>query len=632
MIARMERVELVFLRSEIDAMVKFLQTHGVMHIEDVPLANEEFPGFLHRVHLPEAERAELAALQSEQLYLKESLPLLSYAPAHAEIVSAGPAVEKANPVRRARELRLWHRQLRSLHRRRFNIDDNITALRGYEAMLMAISPLLGVRGVTLGDTARAVVLQGYTSDGVRALEEKVGKLAGPGVEFLSQNIADGIALVIVHQAGKGDAVAQALREEGLHVLSSPDGDTAGKSIREVFSIVREKIERLEAERAQLTQDLLDLSQRIAVPMQAAAQLIQTRVAQLEITDNFAQSKLVAVIHGWVPSDSLEDLTRDLKTTFGARVALSTLSTSDVEINRIPTLLQNATFFKPFQVLLSIMKPATYGTFDPTALVAIGFIFFYGFIVGDAGYGLAIIGLAYWVRSKWGHIPVVNDASVVFQWMGISTTVFGVLFGEFLGGVPGALGLPVIFHRAHETTQLLTLAVLVGLIHIVTSLVIAVREGFAHGHRKHAEEKLALLLGLVALLTVALGGKAGIPFSGGIAGLIFLASVVLFVRSMGAMAPMGIIEIIGLSANVLSYARLMALGIAGIAFADIANGMPAAMGILGVIGALGVHIFNFGLSVFSPTIHSLRLNLVEFLPKFYETEGRPYQPFRKDMAW
>ena len=114
--------------------------------------------------------------------------------------------------------------------------------------------------------------------------------------------------------------------------------------------------------------------------------------------------------------------------------------------------------------------------------------------------------------------------------------------------------------------------------------------------------------------------------------IFAASVVLFVRSMGAMAPMGIIEIIGLSANVLSYARLMALGIAGIAFADIANGMPAAMGIVGVIGALFVHIFNFGLSVFSPTIHSLRLNLVEFLPKFYETEGRPYQPFRKDMAW
>ena len=64
-----------------------------------------------------------------------------------------------------------------------------------------------------------------------------------------------------------------------------------------------------------------------------------------------------------------------------------------------------------------------------------------------------------------------------------------------------------------------------------------------------------------------------------------------------------------------------IGIAGIAFAAIANGLPAKMGILGVVAALGVHIFNFGISVFSPTIHSLRLNLVEFLPKFYENPSK-----------
>jgi V/A-type H+-transporting ATPase subunit I len=100
--------------------------------------------------------------------------------------------------------------------------------------------------------------------------------------------------------------------------------------------------------------------------------------------------------------------------------------------------------------------------------------------------------------------------------------------------------------------------------------------------------------------------------------------------------MGVMEIIGLSANVLSYSRLMALGIAGIAFAGIANGMPASSSWvlmpLALLGAIGVHAFNIGLSVFSPTIHSVRLNFVEFLPKFYHPEGRNYEPFRKDMAW
>jgi len=261
-----------------------------------------------------------------------------------------------------------------------------------------------------------------------------------------------------------------------------------------------------------------------------------------------------------------------------------------------------------------------------------FILFYGFIVGDAGYGLTILALAAWVRSKWGHIKMANDAATVFKWMGISTTVFGIIYAEFFGDIPDRLGIPAIFHRAHYTTQLLALAVMIGLVHIVTSLVIAIREGYAHGHRKHAEEKLALLLGLCALLMAAGGGSAGVPMSGYLGLGLFVAAVVFFFRSMGAMAPMGIIEIIGISANVLSYGRLMALGVAGIAFADIANGLPGSLGIVGVLMALGVHLFNFSLSVFSPTIHSLRLNVVEFLPKFYEADGRPYQPFRKDLAW
>lgn len=632
MIARMERAEIIFLRSELDAIVALLHERGVVHVEEVPLALDEHPGYLHRVHLPEAQRSELTALQSTALYLKEALPLLSATPSHTDIAASGPALERESQESRAKRVRLWHRQLRSLHRRRFNIDENLIELRRYEAMLLAISPLLSVRHVILGETARAVILQGFSEDGIRALEQKVVQHAGSNIEFLRQSITDGEALVIVHPAGKGEAVAEALREEGLHVLSSPDGDVAGKSIREVVQAVQHKIARLEVDRAQLTQDLADLSVRIGAQLHALSQIVGTRIAQLEINNNFAQSKLIGVIHGWVPSDEMDALCQDLKKQFGDRVAVGSLPLNDVEITRIPTHLKNSKFFKPFEVLLSIMKPATYGTFDPTAVVGVGFVFFYGMIVGDAGYGLTIIALAAWARAKWGYIPVVQDATTVFRWMGISATAFGIIFAEFFGEIPAALGIHAIFHRAHETTMLLALAAMVGLLHIVTSLVIAVREGYAHGHRKHAEEKLALLLGLAALITAAGGGSLGIPMSGILAGVIFLAAVVLFFRSMGLMGLMGIIEIIGVSANVLSYARLMALGVAGIAFADIANGMPKSLGILGILGAVFVHAFNFALSVFSPTIHSLRLNMVEFLPKFYETQGRRYQPFRKDMAW
>ncbi len=116
----------------------------------------------------------------------------------------------------------------------------------------------------------------------------------------------------------------------------------------------------------------------------------------------------------------------------------------------------------------------------------------------------------------------------------------------------------------------------------------------------------------------------------LAGALFVVGVVLIFKAMGAMGMIGILEIMSLGGNVLSYARLMALGIASIALADIANMMPGMFGyVLGIPAALVIHLFNIGIGVASPTIHSLRLNFVEFLPKFYSPEGKGFAPFKEE---
>jgi V/A-type H+-transporting ATPase subunit I len=175
-----------------------------------------------------------------------------------------------------------------------------------------------------------------------------------------------------------------------------------------------------------------------------------------------------------------------------------------------------------------------------------------------------------------------------------------------------------------------------------SLFIGMREGYRHGHLKHAREKLAMLLSLAALGIALVSSTGRFPLGTGagygVAAVVFAAALINFVRGMGPMAPMGVMEIFGLCANIFSYSRLMALGIASIAFADIANMLPEMLGggvagiLIGIPLALVVHAFNIGLGVFSPTIHSLRLNIVEFMPKFYEPEGTMYKPFRKELAW
>ena len=98
-----------------------------------------------------------------------------------------------------------------------------------------------------------------------------------------------------------------------------------------------------------------------------------------------------------------------------------------------------------------------------------------------------------------------------------------------------------------------------------------------------------------------------------------------------MGSSGAIESIGALANIASYARIMAVGLAGAIFADAVNGIGAAMGnpVLGVIIAIPLQVLNFVIAAFSPNIHAVRLNFLEFFGKFYETGSKEYRAVPKD---
>jgi V/A-type H+/Na+-transporting ATPase subunit I len=89
-----------------------------------------------------------------------------------------------------------------------------------------------------------------------------------------------------------------------------------------------------------------------------------------------------------------------------------------------------------------------------------------------------------------------------------------------------------------------------------------------------------------------------------------------------------IELLSTLGNILSYARIMALGVASVMLAVVANKMVGAIGSLavGVLFALLFHLVNFAIALFSPTVHALRLHYVEFFGKFYSPGGVRYQPF------
>ncbi len=656
MIAQMDRVEIVFMRSELSEMIPFLQEQGVVHLEDVPLALENHPDYLQRVHLPEEDKKELDALEILGTLFKEAMPLLSVSPRHQDIVAAGKRFSE-DPGAAAsgwpKQVQAWHRELRSLSRRKLNIQDNIEVLRNYVAMLKILTPLLAERNAVLGETARAMVLDGYGREDLEALENRFARRVGIECGLAHHRLGraatalglgrDCVIAVVTHAAGQAEAVSAVLKEQGIAAVHAPDGDVHGASVEEALAKVHAKIAALEADLEKINASLDEYSRAQGPEIVALEQVVRNRIVQLRVVEHLAQSELVTAAHGWVPSEHFEALSADVDAAFGDRAAIERLTGEDVDIRRFPTLLVNREIVKPFERIMGLLRPPTYGTYDPTMLVAMSFILFYGFVLGDAGYGLVLIAIAAWAKRKWGYIEPLRDGMTIVQWMGASSVVFGLIYLEIFGNLVEHLtGWHAVFHRAKEIQVLLGLAILCGAVHVPLSLAIGIREGYRHGHLKHAREKLAMLLSLAALGIALLSSQGMFPLGAragyGIAALVFAAALINFVRGMGAMAPMGVMEIFGLCSNVLSYSRLMALGIVSICLADIANGLPEMIGggvvgvVIGIPLALLVHIFNIGLGVFSPAIHSLRLNIVEFMPKFYEPEGTGYKPFRKELAW
>ncbi len=634
----MARVELVCLSSVRSELVKSLHAKGLLHMQEVPLENEEVPDFLSRVQLEGEDHDELVRLEDLDRILNEVCPLLTQTPNDSSLRAAFDSITAMSDDEVTEKVSAWGETLRSLTRERAELQDNIDVLSNYQAILENVAPALGGENVTLGKGTRALVLTGNVKEAVERLESRFQEEIGSECKF-HKNFVSRKRLVglISFPESKDDEIGRILNQEGITPVDMRDESLQGASIGEVITRIQKTIEGHR-------KTLLDLEGKTnAASAQSGAQLVAAKtivadaLARLRIQGNFASSKMVTVVHAWTPQDVYGDLERAIEAEFPGQAEVTQISQDEVPHEAVPTLLRNHKFFRPFELVLSLFQPPTYGTIDPTAMVAVSFILFYGFILGDIAYGLVLLGLAFWIGIKWGHIEVIRSVSTIGKYMGYCSIAFGFAFGEFLGGVGEEyFGLHYVwFHRSHETMRLMVYAIYIGIVHVIIALVLGVREALRHNHMAHAYEKGGMLMGLVALIMFCFGYMEVAPFTATpfyfVEGILFVVGWGLIFKGMGGMGVMGIMEILSLGGNVLSYARLMALGVVAINIADIANGLPGGLGLLiGIPFAFAVHAFNIALSIISPTIHSLRLNVVEFLPKFYEPAGKGFNPFKKEI--
>jgi V/A-type H+-transporting ATPase subunit I len=226
--------------------------------------------------------------------------------------------------------------------------------------------------------------------------------------------------------------------------------------------------------------------------------------------------------------------------------------------------------------------------------------------------------------------------------------FGIVYGELFGNLPKLFGwqtevaphqfswfgvIPT-FDRVAAVEIFMYVAIAVGVVHILFGLIMGVVNAVRMKHKKHVYEKVGILTFVLGMMVLA-GAIAVIKTAIWVQLIVMVVALGGFVFAIRGGGVMGVVEIVESFAHMASYIRIMAVGLAGAIFADSVNGIVADMtegkpGMIavGILVGIILHALNFIIAAFSPTIHALRLNFLEFFGKFYETGKQQYRPFTK----
>lgn len=400
----------------------------------------------------------------------------------------------------------------------------------------------------------------------------------------------------------------------------------------------------------------------------AEKSLSVEIEKAEAPLRFATTAHSFVVDGWIPNDKLDDVTKALGDIGDLHVEVV-----EPETDEPPVELNNPKPSKPYEMLIHLFSTPSYKEIDPTIVVFLIFPIFFGFMIGDAGYGIIMILLGYLLWKKMTSMPMLRQLGAVFLWGGIFALIFGLfLFGEAfaipfhhvageeigdVGNWSDYLGFNIPLyaqlHKLHDIVDLLLLSVVGALVHLGVGYAFGIANEVKHD-KKHALAKAGWLIILFALfiqlMLIAQGTRVGgffmnnvfyfvpwytVEFSGITISLItvvlIIIGIVMFVPAEGGMA---VLEIIGLAANVLSYTRLAGIAVAKGAVALAFNVMLVPLILSGniafiIMGAVFLflsHALILILGSLAAGIQALRLNYVEFFLKFYKGNGSRFLPF------
>jgi V/A-type H+/Na+-transporting ATPase subunit I len=629
----MSKIEIVGLLDELDPTLDFLQHNGTVQIDDIPAVKETGDAALHRIHLDESKKKLLEKYEELLSSVTEILDIMKVGDVEETPLDdeAGESLQKLSSDELIDHTSKISRKIRRLARQRNNLNQDLESARQYETLVNIFMPLLAK--IESADELEqiGIILKGGEVSVLPILRDSIEEATGPDTVFLHQKMPDGRIGVFI-AAPKEDlpAVRQLLGSEGVGEYHVPR-EFRKNNLQESIEAIHERMEGVPAEIVNIEEKLLDEKKSNISVLRRIHSLSSNRLNQMRILSRLVRTKYTFVISGWTPANSIEKLEKGIAEKFGERVYIGKVKPSDLDFQHMPTLLKNRRVFKSFELLMKLLPPPKYENIDATPFIAFFFPLFFGIILGDIAYGLVLMAIAGLMKWKFRKGGFMSDAGTVAMAAGISTIFFGVLFGEFLGELGEGFGIRPLapwLHRVEAVQVILFIALALGVVHVFLGFFLKTYLSILMRHVKGVIEgisKISVILGLILMLAqLFLGLPVALRYV--TYGMMGLGMVGVFFTE----GFFGIIEIFSNIGNILSYSRIMAIGLSSAMLAFVANRLAESSSNIIVAVMIGfiIHLINFIMGVFSSTIHSLRLHYVEFFSKFFVASGKHFEPFKK----